>query len=260
MKLFLPFAVSFLLAAGLQPVIPAACAEEKSMPVPIPEPEEKMIGEWLGFMTKKDTAVLLTRNTYRFLASGTWEIANNAADEKPQTQGWYKINRDDHKLLLQPREAAIKDEAAAIHAELRDENTFLIPDPLDENNALAFIRKDSLPFPSAGTLAGKWKIFQMDLESGEKREAPYSLVLKKDGTYSVEQPGKKLPKEWAQGTFELSGLRVQLHNKFSGTGLWQSPSFFFLNGDLRYNDSRYCLWCEKDQKKDDEKKEKSMKQ
>ena len=216
--------------------------EEK---VYIPEPEEMMIGEWLGVVMNRDTPVLLARNRYIFLPSGTWEIQDEAADAKPEPQGWYKINRNEKKLLLQPKTSSAKGESSAVHAELRDENVFVISNPLDENNTLTFIRKSSLPHPSEKTLAGTWKMTQMDPESGEKRKAPFTLILKKDGTYTVEQPGEELPEEWAQGAFEVAGLRVLLHNKFKGTGLWQSPSFFLLDGKLRYNDGRYLLWCEK---------------
>lgn len=243
MKLLLPLAVSFLFAAGIRPDIPATYAAEESEH--IPEPEKKMVGEWLGFMVRKDIPVFLTRNRYCFLDSGTWEIVGDAADAKTEPQGWYKIDRDDDKLFLQPRDASEKEEQAAIRADLRDETTFVIEDPMDKGVSLTFLKKSSLVFPSADNLAGKWKITQMDPESGEKRDAPYFLVLKKDGSYCVEQPGKKLPEEWAQGTFEVDGLMVRIRNRFQGEGLWKSPSFFLLDGKLRYNDRQACLWCEK---------------
>ena len=243
MKHAFPFVVLFLCATGLlgNHEINDAVEELES----IPEPEEKMVGEWLGFVINRDMPVLLTRNRYVFLSSGTWEILDEAADAKPEPQGWYKINVDDRKLLLQPHEASVKGESAGIHADLPDENTFVIADPLEEHGSLTFIKKSSLQFPSKDTLAGKWKIIQADPESGEKKEAPFVLILKKDGAYAVEQPGKRLPDEWAHGSFEVAGLRILLHNDFTGTGLWQSPSFFLRDGKLRYNDRKYCVWCER---------------
>ena len=245
------FACLLFCLAGLLPD-PAAGAD----PVPVektesvPEPEEIMVGEWIGFIFKKDAPVYLTRIRYVFLKSGTWEIRDEAAGATPEQQGWYKINQDENKLLLQPREAAIKNELAAIHADLKDKDTFIIPDMVDKDKSLTFVRKDALIVSSPGSLAGKWKIIQSDPDSEETRVAPYTLVLKKDGTYSLEQPDKELPEEWAQGTFSIDGLRIQFHNKFTGDGLWKSPSFFLLNDELRYNDSRCLVWGERIQDKD----------
>ena len=187
----------------------------------------------------------MIKDQYRFLPSGTWEILEETgADEiKPQPQGWYKVSEG--TLYLQPKETAGKIEDAAISADLRDKNSFIIRSSLDDEQSLLFLRTDTMAVPTPDALSGKWKISQKDIASNETRVAPYSLVLRKDGTYQVEQRGKELPKEWAEGTYTVSGSTIQLKNQFSGTGLWQSPSFFLLDGKLRYNNSRFCVWCEK---------------
>lgn len=268
MKRFFLFAFGILCVAVFSLSSPAESGPVKeSAPDPvkesesIPEPEKKMVGEWIGFKCRKDIPVFLTRNRYILLTSGMWEKKKDAADSKAEPQGWYKINADDGKLLLQLHEAAIKNKQEAVFAEIRDDNTFVIPDTLDENSSLVFIRKSALTFPSVHSLAGKWKITQMDPESGEKRDAPYLLVLKENGTYRLEQSEKELSDEWAKGTFEVDGLQIRIRNTFSGTGLWKSPTFFLLNGKLRYNDSKFCLWCERiNSKKDEMEQEKPRKQ
>ena len=209
-------------------------------------PEAAMIGDWTSFITNRGTPVKLTGTDYRFLASGTWEMIDEADHSKSEPQGWYRIIPDDSKLLLQPHDAAVKEESSAITAQLRDDNSFIIPNPMeDEPTALLFIRKDTLSIPTMSSLAGTWTITQTDLESKEERVAPYTLTLKEDGTYTVQQPDKELPAEWAKGTYTISGIRIQLKNAFSGTGLWNAPAFFLLDHVLRYDNSKYCLRCEK---------------
>ena len=196
---------------------------------------------------------MMTGDRYCLLDSGTWEIRENKDGAEARPQGWYKVS--EKQLYLQPREAAEQNVNAAITAELREKDRFVIPDPLDENQALLFIRSDVLTVPAADGVAGKWKITQKDPESGETRVAPYHLVLKKDGTYTVEQPGKELPAEWAKGSFSISDGLIRLKNEFTGEGLWQSPEFFLLDGKLRYNNRKYCVWCEKVREKKPEKTE-----
>ena len=229
---------------------PAEKADEAVDPDLFPEAE--MIGDWTGFITNRGTPVKLIGTEYRFLASGNWEIIEEADPSKPEPQGWYRIIPESAKLLLQPHDAAAKEESAAITAQRRDEDSFIIPNPMEEEpTALLFIRKDTLSTPTMASLAGTWTITQTDLKSKEERVAPYSLVLKEDGTYTVQQPDKELPEEWAKGTYTISGIRIRLKNKFTGSGLWNAPAFFLLDGVLRYDNSRYCLRCEKKTKKPD---------
>ncbi len=231
-------------------------AEEDKAAEEIPDPAQDMIGSWQGvLLNREDDPVAMIKDQYRFLPSGTWEILEETETDgvKPQPQGWYKFVEG--TLYLQPKEAVGKKEDAAISAELRDKNSFIIRSSLDDEQSLLFLKTDTLAAPSQDDLAGKWKITQKDIASKETRVAPYCLVLRKDGTYQLEQSGKELPKEWAEGTYLISGSSVQLKNKFAGTGLWQSPAFFLLDGKLRYNNSRYCVWCDKIQEKDKEKTE-----
>ena len=215
-------------------------ASEEELP---PDPAKDMVGSWQGFLMNGDDPVSISSNRYRFLDSGTWEILEEKDGAKAVPQGWYKVS--EKQLYLQPKEMAEKNEDAAIPAELRDKNSFAIQNPFEGGLSLLFMKTDVLTNPAMGDLEGKWKITQKDPESKETHVAPSTLVLRKDGTYRVEQPGKELPAEWAEGTYTVSGIRIQLKNDFTGEGLWNAPAFFLLDEKLRYDNGRYCVWCEK---------------
>lgn len=221
--------------------------QEKDVP-PFVAPETKMQGDWIGFIQNWNMPTKLTGIRYRFLDSGTWEILEEGNGSEAKPQGWYKIIESENKLLLQPHEVALKedDNNAAISAALPNEDMFIIPNPLDENNAMTFIREKTLTVPTPAFLVDRWTITQMNPESNEKRVAKYVLILKEDGTYAVEQPDKELPEEWATGTYSISGLRIKLENKYTGDGLWNAPQFFLLENKLWYDDSEFCLWCERE--------------
>ena len=219
--------------------------KEKTVP-PFAAPETKMQGDWIGFIQNWDMPAKLSGIRYRFLDSGTWEILEEGDDPEAKPQGWYKIIENENKLLLQPHEVALNDDDAAISAALPNEDMFIIPNPLDENNALTFIREKTLTVPTPALLADRWIITQMNPESNEKRVAKFVLVLKEDCTYAVEQPDKKLPEEWATGTYSISGLRIKLDNQYKGDGLWNAPQFFLLEDKLWYDDSEFCVWCERE--------------
>ena len=272
MKHFIPFALSLLCAVALfaSDSTKTAGKTEKLQGESTETDEslkKKLIGEWQGFVMNEDIPVQVAETRFHFLSSGTWEILGDAADAEPEPQGWFKTGKDamemekdeeeneeaveveaegeKYKLLLQPHAAAVANENAAIQADLIDDTSFRIANPLDDKLALCFIKKESLTFPTPKSLAGKWTLKQTDPEDKETRVAPYFLLLKEDGSYSVEQPDTELPEEWAQGTYTISGIKVSLHNKFTGTGLWRDTCFFLFGGTLRYNDSRYFVWCEK---------------
>ena len=238
---------------------PDSIAEEKTGPEreendpPFVAPESKMPGDWIGFIQNWNMPTKLSGIRYRFLDSGTWEILEEGAGSKAEPQGWYRIIENENKLLLQPHAALLKNDNAAILAILPNEDMFIIPDPLDENIAITFIRENTLTVPTPAFLADRWIITQMDPESNEKRVAKYVLVLKEDCTYAVEQPGRKLPEEWATGTYSISGLRIKLDNDYTGDGLWNAPAFFLLKDKLWFDDSRYCVWCERDNNGNSEK-------
>jgi len=238
MKHLLPI-LCFLLCGAFLFAEEGKAPEEES-----PDPAKDMLGSWQGILlNREDDPVAMIGDQYRFMPSGNWEILEKKEGAEPQPQGWYKVSEG--KLYLQPKETAEKNEDGAITAEMRDKNSFIIRSPLDEEHSLLFLKADSLVIPSVDDLEGKWKITQKDPASNETREAPYCLVLRKDKTYRVEQPDKELPKEWAEGTYIISGNRIQLKNGFSGAGLWNAPAFFLLDGKLRYDNGQYCLWCEK---------------
>lgn len=207
-----------------------------------PPPKEEIIGKWQGYILNHGEITFLSPVVYHFLPDGTWEILEGEKAAAPQ--GWYKLDHD--ALFLQPLQAAQKNENAGVKALRKGKDTFEIPDTIDKDRSIIFLRKESAGDIRKDDVVGAWKMSQKDLSTGETREAPFLLQFGSDGTYKVIPQGKtSLSEEWASGTFEISGQRLFLKNKFTGEGLWNKPSFFLLDGKLRYNNGEYCLWCER---------------
>ena len=199
-------------------------------------------GIWRGFITlaKGNEIVFQTSETYMLNPDNTWEIRSN--NSSPIPQGWYKIEKN--QLYLQPAQAVKRNINSAITATIITSDIFEIPNPIDNTYKMRFIRCSKLSALNNDNIIGKWKIVQRNLYTNETKEAPYIIILKSNGKYQLEQADNKLPEEWASGTYSIKDSILTLENNFSGNGLWNKPAFFFINGRLRYNNPRYCLWLE----------------
>lgn len=199
-------------------------------------------GTWRSFIvsTRENEILFQTSETYILNLNNTWAIrCNNATTIQ---QGWYKA--EENKLFLQPAQAAKKNINSAITATIVNSDIFEIPNPVDRAYKMRFVRCSKLSVLSNDKIIGKWKVFQRNLYTNETKEAPYTIILKSDGKYQLDQADKKLPEEWASGTYLIKDSILILKNNFSGNGFWNKPAFFLINGCLRYNNPQYCLWLE----------------
>ena len=206
------------------------------------EENAKWADTWHAFIIHKSGVPLFqTGIKYILHPDNTWSIQE--ADNSPIQQGWYKI--EEHQIFLQPQSAAQQNINAAISAEIVDQDRFEIGNPIDDTRKMRLLRGSLLPVLTEKDLIGKWKIIQKNLYTDETRTAPYTLIFEKDGIYRLEQTGEALPEAWSSGTYAINNGIVTLKNRYSESGFWNQPSFFFLDDQLRYNDSRYSLWCER---------------
>ncbi len=204
--------------------------------------ESSIVGAWQGFIVHHSGQFTCRTNIkYIFSSDKTWSIQEQQQNKIPQ--GWYRI--DKRKLLLQPQQAVVQNMNAVITAEIIDDNNFEIPNPIDNTYKMRFIRISVLPILTDDGIIGKWKILQKNLYTNELKTAPYLLIIDKNGTYKLEQPEMELPQEWASGKYEILDSLLRLTNAYSGEGLWNKPVFFFLDGNLIYNNAQYSLWCER---------------
>lgn len=207
-----------------------------------PAANEEMVGAWQGYILNHGEVTFMSPVVYHFLPSGTWSIQDGERDAIPQ--GWYKL--DSGAIYLQPLRAALAKENAAIKAHRKSRNAFEISNPIDENLGMLFIRKTAGRTIDLEDTVGIWKLRQRNLYTGKTKEAPFLLHIRKDLTYHVTaEDAASLSEEWMSGKVKISGERLYLKNRYDGSGLWNKPSFFLLDGKLRYNNSLYCLWCER---------------
>lgn len=207
-----------------------------------PVTNEEIIGKWQGYVLNHGEITFMSPVLYHFLPSGTWSIQDGEHDAVPQ--GWYKLDRN--AIFLQPLQAARKNENAAVKAHWKNRNAFEVPNPIDKNHAMIFIRKKSVRKMCIKDIIGTWRLEQHSLYTGKTKKAPFLLQIKSNGTYNlVAEDAASLSEEWSIGTYEISGEKLHLKNKYTGPGLWNKPSFFLLDGKLRYNNIQYCLWCER---------------
>lgn len=202
---------------------------------------QDFIGEWQAFIVNQNEITCQTQIRYLFHESGKWSILQEGICDE---QGWFRL-QEKNRILLQPRSAALKGECAAITAERLNSWQFMIRNPLNRNLALLFEKKSRMQPLQINDLLGCWKILQKNLQTKEIRTAPFTLTFHADGKYSVNQPGKVLPKEWSSGHYKITNNLVYLNNKHSGEGLWNRTVFFWYNRQLNYNNIHYRLWGEK---------------
>ena len=207
-----------------------------------PATNDEIIGEWQGYVLNHGKITFMSPVRYHFLPSGTWSIQDGK--RCAIQQGWYKLDSD--AIYLQPLQAARANENAAVKAHWKNRNAFEVPNPIDKNQGMIFIRKKSVRKMYIRDIIGTWRLKQYNLYTGKMKEAPFLMQIKSNGTYDVvSDDAASLSKEWSSGTFEISGEKLYLKNKYTAPGLWNKPSFFLLDGKLRYNNSQYCLWCER---------------
>ncbi len=198
-------------------------------------------GTWNGYYVLKENIIKQLGIKYIFCEDGSWSIQKG--DKKIEKQGWYKF--DKNMLLLQLAESAKKNENTAIPAILKNNNSFEIRNPIDNESKLFFCKSSEIKNITPDMLAGKWQMKYRDLDKNEITKADFFLVFDTAGNYTIEFPTEKYQQNISAGTYQLSGSLLFLENKSREERQSQPATFFLFEGKLIFNNNLYSIWCEK---------------
>ena len=210
---------------------------------PDPAQPPSLRGAWRAYVSRSDVIVARTDTRYVFGNMGWALLTPNG----PVHQDRYQIH--DAKLYLYPNPESVpegfdpKTSALVATLDVLPDGTvraFSIPDPTQPDRAIRCEREPSLPDLSPQSLAGSYTIVQRRLGSDDTHEAPYTLTLTDQKTYTL---AGKVPQgaPYATGTYDIQGPLLSLTPAAPSQGFWDNPTFFPHGGDLVLDNPEYSV-------------------
>lgn len=195
---------------------------------PDPAQPPSLRGAWRAYVSRSDVIVARTDTRYVFGNMGWALLTPNG----PVHQDRYQIH--DGKLYLYPNPKSVpegfdpKTSALVATLDLLPDGTvraFSLLDPTQPGRAIRCEREPSLPELSPQSLAGSYKIVQRRLGTDDTHEAPYTLTLTDQKTYTL---AGEIPQgaTYVTGTYAIKGPSLTLTPAAPSQGFWDNPTFF----------------------------------
>ncbi len=187
-----------------------------------------MVGEWQAYNELHGVVTQRLPLQYVFGELG-WGILEEG--KELEVQDWYQARKD--YLLLRPGNLPEgTDESVVLKAFVGD-GVFLIADPLVRGRNLRFERATPREPLTPAALAGTYRVEYRNPATRELRTKPFNIVLRADGTFTLDPEQPSLP--YRSGQVRCSGDGFTLEMIEPSKGFWDNPSFVPYHETFIYN-------------------------